>query len=321
MKKIISTVLALILISFSITSCASKQSAIAVTNYPVQYLVERIAEKTVVVNNLSVGDYYQQMELREDASTILKDSDAIFYIRELEPYFDELRPQLSKGNLKLVNLANANSVYNFSRYSKVENEEGNVEFIEEPYYLGEMFESIDMYQKDPMLWMDPITMSAMGATVKDYLVGRYPENAEIYERNFAKLELELAQLDSKYQTFVRNERTIKFAVMAPNFGNWQKSYGMEVYPIILADNGDVPYEDQLDAIRVRLIQDGVIYMAVEQGLPPEVEQLQNQLIRELGLTPFPLNSFAYTSYTEVGTTLDYLGIMYQNYNQLEAIAY
>lgn len=318
MKRTLSKIVSIILFMSVFVSCGTRTASISVTSYPVQYLFERIAGDTVLVNNISQGTFYQRLSLVPNATRLLKQSDALFYIREFEPYIDELAEEIS-DDVDLINLANANSVYNFNRYTKELDEEG-IQFIETPYYEGEVFKGINLYLKDPMLWMDPITMSAMGSTVMNYLVQKYPKNANMYRENFAELELELAQLDSRYQTFLINQKEIRFAVMAPNYGNWQKSYGIEVYPVIVSKDGEIPTEEQLELIKLRMIQDGVVYMAVEEGLPEDVEMLQEELINELGLVPIHLNSFADINELGTNSTLDYMGIMYQNYSTLETIA-
>ena len=78
--------------------------------------------------------------------------------------------------------------------------------------------------------------------------------------------------------------------MTPSFGNWQKSYGIEVYPVILSKYGALPTKDQLEIIKKRIRNDHVRYMAMESNLPEDMVRLREKLIQELGLIPVELNN-------------------------------
>ena len=82
--------------------------------------------------------------------------------------------------------------------------------MDSPYYEGENFSRIDMYDKDPALWMDPNSMMSMADTIRQYFVDHYPENKSVFEDNFSELKMyDLALLGMRLIRISRM-RTIRF---------------------------------------------------------------------------------------------------------------
>ena len=134
------------------------------------------------------------------------------------------------------------------------------------------------------------------------------------------MELDLARLEADYQAIPNGKMDISFVSMTPSFGNWQKSYGVKVYPVSLSKYGALPTDDQMEIIKKKIIRNQVRYMAVEQNLPSDMNKLQNQLIEELGLIPVELNNLSTLSKQDKEAGKDYLSIMYDNLKALEAMA-
>ena len=104
------------------------------------------------------------------------------------------------------------------------------------------------------------------------------------------------------------------------FGNWQKSYGIHVYPISLSRYGVLPNDQQLELIKTRIRNDHVRYIAMEDNLSEDMIVLRDQLIDELGLIPIKLSNLSSLSKNESEQKSDYLSIMYQNLETLRKIA-
>ncbi len=183
-----------------------------------------------------------------------------------------------------------------------------------------MFKSIDMYDKDPMLWLDPISMSSMGSTICEWLSKQYPEYANAFAQNFELLENDLVRMDADYQSIKDEGLNISFVSITPSFGNWQKSYGIKVYPICLSKYGVLPSDAQLNAMKQRIQNDGVRYIAKEMNLPQDMLELHDQLVNDLGLISVDLSNISSLSEVEKESGVDYKSIMYQNLKVLEDMA-
>ncbi|MCR0307268.1 zinc ABC transporter substrate-binding protein [[Clostridium] innocuum] len=314
-KLFLVSVLALFLVS----GCEEKNPSIATTVYPVQYLVERIGGDDVTVSNITENTMIQRAQIKSSFQDILKDSDALFYIGGLEPYMDLYVDDIRDTGVDMVDLATKSAIYKFERYTST-TIDGITAGTEGPYYEGEEFANLDTYDADPMLWMDPVAMTSMASDIRDYLVQKYPQYKDIFDENYDALELDLARLEADFQAIPDGKMNISFVSMTPSFGNWQKSYGIKVYPITLSKYGALPTSDQLAAMKKRIKSDHVRYIAIEQNLSEDMEKLQQQLIDELALIPVNLNNLSSISSEDKKASKDYLTIMCDNLKALESIA-
>lgn len=314
-KAILISIVALIVIS----GCEGKKPNVSTTVYPVQYLVDRIGGNEVTSTNISQNTMIQQAQIKPNFKELLTKADALYYIGGLEPYMDLYVEEIRLQHAELVDLATKSAIYKFERYTTV-TIDGKTTGLEAPYYEGDSFKHLDSYDSDPMLWMDPVAMLSMGSDIRDSLVKLYPEYKSIFDDNFEKLKLDLARLDADYQVIPNKNMNISFVSMTPSFGNWQKSYGIKVYPVSLSKYGALPTSDQLAKIKERIKKDHVRYMAVEQNLPEDMKKLQDTLIDELGLIPVKLNNLSSISDMDIKASKDYLTMMYDNLKVLESIA-
>ena len=314
-KLFLVSVLALFLVS----GCEEKNPSIATTVYPVQYLVERIGGDDVTVSNITENTMIQRAQIKSSFQDILKDSDALLYIGGLEPYMDLYVDDIRDTGVDMVDLATKSAIYKFERYTST-TIDGITAGTEGPYYEGEEFANLDTYDADPMLWMDPVAMTSMASDIRDYLVQKYPQYKDIFDENYDALELDLARLEADFQAIPDGKMNISFVSMTPSFGNWQKSYGIKVYPVTLSKYGALPTSDQLAAMKKRIKSDHVRYIAIEQNLSEDMEKLQQQLIDELALIPVNLNNLSSISSEDKKASKDYLTIMYDNLKALESIA-
>ncbi|RGC17322.1 zinc ABC transporter substrate-binding protein [[Clostridium] innocuum] len=308
-----------VLVLFLVSGCEEKNPSIATTVYPVQYLVERIGGDDVTVSNITENTMIQRAQIKSSFQDILKNSDALFYIGGLEPYMDLYVDDIRDTGVDMVDLATKSAIYKFERYTST-TIDGITAGTEGPYYEGEEFANLDTYDADPMLWMDPVAMTSMASDIRDYLVQKYPQYKDIFDENYDALELDLARLEADFQAIPDGKMNISFVSMTPSFGNWQKSYGIKVYPVTLSKYGALPTSDQLAAIKKRIKSDHVRYIAIEQNLSEDMEKLQQQLIDELALIPVNLNNLSSISSEDKKASKDYLTIMYDNLKALESIA-
>lgn len=316
MKKWILTLLTICLLV--LTGCEEQAPSAAVTCYPLRYLVERIGGTTMHVENISSNDLIQRASIRTDYQQVLDEVDVLFYISSLEPYmemyYDEIRE-----NCEMVDLAVRSAIYKFARYATTFIN-GNAAVVSTPYYEGSAFGKLDTYENDPMLWLDPVAMTSMASDIRDFFVEKYPENSMLFNENYNQLELDLARLDAGFSAIYNEKKSISFVSMTPSFGNWQKSYGIHVYPISLSRYGALPSEAQLEIIKTRIRNDHVRYIALEDNLSEDFIQLREELIEELGLIPVKLSNLSSLSDTQMEQGGDYLSIMYQNLETLKKIA-
>lgn len=303
---------------FTTSGCDSKNHVVCTTSYPVEYLVQRIGGDNISTCNLSDGTLIQAAGISDDYESMLEESDILFYVSGMEPYFELYGQDIRSLQSNYVDLSTFGHFYNFNRYTPT-TVDGTTSLVESSYYDGDVFNDINTYNKDPFVWMDPLMMLSSAETIRDYLINEYPELEKEFKKNYEELEIDLTNLDAQYQTIKDSNKNISFVSITPSFGNWQNTFGIQVYPVILSKYGALPNDNQLAIIKQRIIDDGVQYIAHEQNLTPEMEALYNELVEELGLIPIELSNISSLSEYEQEKNQDYLTIMYENFKVLESI--
>lgn len=315
MKK--KLLLVCILFLSTLTACSPSKPKICTTSYPVAFLVKHIGADYVDVCNITENNMIQRAHIKKDFKEQLQDADALFYIGGLEPYMDIYRDDIRASKVNMVDLGTHSAVYQFKRYTSVILD-GKRVFNETDYYNSDSFRYVDQYDHDPNIWLDPMAMSSMGNTVKNYLVNQFPEYTKVFEKNYASLQYELARLDSEFREVGVGE-TIKIVTMTPSFGYWQKPYGIGVYPISLSRFGALPNQEQLNVIKQKIRDDGVRYLAYEANMPKDMVALFDELKSELGLTRIDLNNISSLNKEQEKQNKTYLTLMYENLDALVAL--
>lgn len=322
-KRFRSLILAAVCVFLLFSSgCAAAGTQIAYTVYPVGYLIERLAGVTVTAESLQDDTVVQRASIRGDYQQVLAESAVFMHIGELEPYLTVYGNRIRTSGTQILDLSALNAVYEFRRYTEISGSD-EIEYAESPYYEGELFENIDTNGYDLNLWLDPIAMLSMAKDIHAWLVSAYPENKALYDGNLDSLETDLINLDAQYQSFgtsvSKTGGAIRFVSMTASFGNWQKTYGFEVYPVVLSKYGVLPDEEQLAAIEDRIEQDDVRYIAYEPNMPDDMKQLYERIREDLDLEEIRLSNLCCLTDEEMEEGKDYLSIMYENLGTLQTM--
>ncbi len=319
-KKLMTLVISLLIL---LGGCTNISNQIAYTVYPLGYILQRIGGSNYQYVSIQNDEIIQRASLKDNFVEILENSEILLNIGKLEPYLTT-HPQSISENVKAnLDLSSLNAIYPFKRYIPVIND-GDVTFIEAPYYKGDVFNSVDVNSEDLFLWIDPIAMLSMAKDVKEWMVQTYPEDAQIFEDNYNSLENELVRLDAAYQALASKNQAankeVKFVSMTASFGNWQKTYGIQVYPIILSKYGSLPTLEQLEIIKTRIKNDNVKYIVYEPNMTDDMAVLFEELINELGLVRVELSNLSSLTASQQHNGKDYISIMYENLSVLETMS-
>ena len=317
MKKILKLLLVVFMLC-PLSGCKIKAAKVCGTNYPVYYLINRIGHGYVEACNLSSNELIQVADVSPTFEVDIDEADVIFTISSLEPYYKIYNEEFARSSSKIIDLGHTSAIYKFGRYTTTMIDNQTV-IVESKYYEGEVFNQIDQYDSDVILWMDPISMMSMAKTIAETLSELYPEYKKDFMARYEELEYELAILDTEFQNIKQSGKEISFVSVTPSFGNWQKSYGFKVYPLVLSKYGALPTEEQLQFIIERIKRDGVKYIAHEENLPEEMEALYTRVKTECNLTEIKLNNISSISQTAQDNNMNYMSLMYENLSQIEAI--
>lgn len=316
--KKIKILVCLFLMMSCLNACRLRATKVCGTNYPVYYLINRIGQNFVEACNLSSDDLIQVANVSDTFESDIEDADVIFTISSLEPYMSIYQEEFNRVRSKVVDLAHTSAIYKFGRYTSTTIDNQQV-VIESKYYEGDLFNKIDTYDTDVILWLDPISMMSMAKTIAETLSDLYPEYKKNFMERYDELEVELAILDTEFQNIKLSGKDVSFVSITPSFGNWQKSYGFRVYPVILSKYGAIPSDEQLELIIERIKNDGVQYIAKEENLTEEMLKLYEKVKNECNLTEIRLNNISSISKEALDNNKNYMTLMYENLSQIEAL--
>ena len=321
MKKICKFI-TILLIVLMLSGCVNTKPYVAYTVYPIGYALNRISGGIIDSRSIQTNTMVQVATVNEEYQDILENSSYFFHIGNLEPYLDIYRDEIKETGVKTNDLSSLNAIYKFQRYSLVY-VDGKEQFIEGPYYNSDLFAKVDTNENDLLLWMDPIGMLSIANDIYNVLASNYVEEAARFKKNYKALESDLISLDAAYHALAlelqKENQTIKFASISASFGNWQKAYGFQVYPISLSKYGALPTDAELEVIKKRIVDDGVKYIAYEPNMTEEMTLLFNEIEDELGLTRVYLNNISSLTPTQIANNKDYVSLMYENLNVLESM--
>lgn len=323
MKKIIRLMLAILLFVLPLNACTTIKKHVTYTVYPVGFLVNRLINGTNIrTTSIQENTLIQRAQIKENYQDILNNTQLLLHIGQLEPYLQMYQEDINTIVPSQIDLSTMNAVYDFKRYTPVIVED-EVTYVESPYYKDKAFDYVDTDVKDLYLWTDPIAMLSMAKDIYSWLGATFVEDEPVIYENYKHLETELINLDAQYQSLaisnITNNKVIRFVSMTASFGNWQKTYGLEVYPVILSKYGALPTQEQLEVIKQRIKDDGVKYIVYEPNMTEDMIELFNTLQEELSLTRVELNNLSSLSKEDEELGKDYLSIMYENLKVLETM--
>ncbi|MEI3146924.1 MAG: hypothetical protein V8T10_02755 [Merdibacter sp.] len=93
---------------------------VLVTCYPLQYLVEQIAQDRVSCVLLSENTLIQRAQIRDDYQELLAQSDALLYLGGLESYYEAYADEITDSRIEQVNLVDQLGNFPFLRYGENE---------------------------------------------------------------------------------------------------------------------------------------------------------------------------------------------------------
>lgn len=295
------------LLMLSLVSCSQTQISIYVTAYPLEYVAQRLAGEEVVIENISSGSIASRSTINKSALNRMSEDDIVFRIAQLEPYLDLYTSQIQKKGVQIVDLAATSSSHLYNSNNK------------EVQSTTLNQSGTDLYRQDTYLWMDPIILSSMAATMRDTLIDRLPDYEQLFNERYDELKRDLIKLDAAYQRLA-DSQSIRMLSMTPTFTVWSQSYNIDVYPVVLSRFGVLPSASQLSAIEEVVIQEEIHYLVVEPILPTSMVELSWQISNNLSLTRVSLHDLFMLSDSDRLNGHNYLSIMYQNLETLLVLA-
>ncbi|MBX7546998.1 metal ABC transporter substrate-binding protein [Streptomyces sp. NPDC004232] len=225
----------------TLSACSSDKAEAANTGklgvvasfYPMAFLAEQIGGAHVHVTSLtSPGQEPHDLEISPKQIAMLQDSDAVVYLKNLQPSVDDAVAQ-SPVKTKVDAAA-------LTTLEKHGNEVGG-HAASHDSHPGE-----ESGAEDPHIWLDPVRYAQVAQGVGKAFEKADPKHAADYEKNTAALVGKLTDLDKQFKDGLARTKTKVFITTHAAFGYLAERYGLTEEAI----NGLDP-ESEPSAARVR----------------------------------------------------------------------
>ncbi len=99
--------------------------------------------------------------------------------------------------------------------------------------------------RDPHLWLSPPLVTMMARNILCALTDADPGNRSVYEANYKKFIMEIAELDAELrEIFAQKGKGLQFMVFHPAWGYFANAYGLEQFPVEIEGKNPKPSELQ-----------------------------------------------------------------------------
>lgn len=202
--------------------------------YPMQFLTERIGGEHVAVTSLTKpGVEPHDLELTPRQIGSISESDYVLYLKGIQPAVDDAI--LQSGVKNTVDAATLTTLENHGSEVSGHDHEGD-EHADEHGHEGE--EAHEEHSEgdghnhgeeggaDPHIWLDPVKYAEVAKGVGKSLEKADPDHAADYKKNTDALVAELGELNTAYETGLKNTSTKTFITTHSAFGYLAERYGL-----------------------------------------------------------------------------------------------
>jgi zinc transport system substrate-binding protein len=311
MKKILLFPIFLLVVSFVMTACSNEKSqtqkekdelSIYTTVFPLQYFTERIGGKHVNVNTIyPPGADEHTFEPSQKDMIKLADSDLFFYIGlGLEGFVEKAKTSLKNEHVSLIPVAEDLDLESTEEHTEHE-EEGH---DDEGHEHGDF---------NPHVWLDPIYSKEMASVIRDSLVKKMPQNKEAFDENYQQLANELDQLNSEFETTIKNAKHKNILVTHAAFSYWEHRYGLEEISISGLSTTNEPSQRELEEIISLADKQGLHYILFEQNVQSKLAEIVQT---EIGARALPVHNLGILTKENIKNKETYFSLMKQNLKSL-----
>ena len=235
----------------TLTACSGASAAgntdkfdVVASFYPMAFLAEQIGGDHVHVTSLTEpGQEPHDLEISAQQTAQLQESDAVLYIKNLQPSVDdavaqsEVKTKIDAATLTTLEKHGNEVGGHAAEHDASENEE--------------------LAGLDPHIWLDPVRYAQVAQGVGKAFEKADPDHAADYKKNTATLVAELGELDTEFKNGLAHTRTKVFLTTHAAFGYLAERYGLTEEAITGLDPESEPSAARVKELEKMAKADGV----------------------------------------------------------------
>ncbi|MFI9232600.1 metal ABC transporter substrate-binding protein [Streptomyces rimosus] len=210
--------------------------------YPMEFLAKEIGKDHVKVTDLtSPGTEPHDLELTPRQTADLGESDAIVYLKGIQPAIDKVVQQSGVRHIvdaaSLTRLKKHGDEVDGHDHTTGDNGTGHGDHDEH----GHEGHDHEADGNDPHIWLDPVKFSQVAKGVGKAFADADPAHKADYARNTDDLVKKLGDLNKKFEDGLKNKKSDTFITTHAAFGYLAERYGLteEAISGIDPESGDV----------------------------------------------------------------------------------
>lgn len=236
----------------TLTACGSDSAAAGNTDkfdvvasfYPMAFLAEQIGGKYVNVTSLTQpGQEPHDLEISAKQTAALQESDAVLYLKGLQPSVDEAVAQ--SGHETKIDAATLTDMEHHG------NEVGGHSAEHDDH------ENEELEGKDPHIWLDPVKYAEVAKGVGAAFEKADPDHADTYKTNTEALVEKLGALNDQFVDGLKDTKTKVFITTHAAFGYVAERYGLTEESITGLDPESEPSAARVKDLEKMAKADGV----------------------------------------------------------------
>lgn len=236
----------------TLTACGGDTAAAGNTDkfdvvasfYPMAFLAEQIGGKHVNVTSLTQpGQEPHDLEISAKQTAALQESDAVLYLKGLQPSVDEAVAQ--SGHETKIDAATLTDMEHHG------NEVGGHSAEHDDH------ENEELEGKDPHIWLDPVKYAEVAKGVGAAFEKADPDHADTYKTNTEALVEKLGALNDQFVDGLKDTKTKVFITTHAAFGYVAERYGLTEESITGLDPESEPSAARVKDLEKMAKADGV----------------------------------------------------------------
>ncbi len=293
----------------TLSACSSDSSAAGNTEkfdvvasfYPMAYLAEEIGGDHVNVTSLTEpGQEPHDLEISAKQTAQLQDSDAVLYLKSLQPAVDEA-----------VSQADVKTKIDAATLTKLE-DHGSLEDSHEHAEEEGHSEEEEEHALDPHVWLDPVKYAEVAKGVGAAFEKADPDHAADYKKNTTALVEKLNSLNTQFEDGLKDTKTKVFFTNHAAFGYLAERYGLTQEAISGLDPESEPSPARIKELQEEAKADGVTTVFYETLVS---DKTAKTLAKDAGLKTDVLDPLE--GITDKSKGDDYIQVMESNLKALE----
>lgn len=226
-------IVALVVVLFACQENKDKEKTVSVSILPQRYFVERIAGDHVKVNvmippgaNPAISDLNtEQLKALHHSSIYFAVGYLPFELSHLYPFLEGESDILLVKQSVGMDLEMGECDHDAKGGPDTHSHEGSF---------------------DPHVWMSPKYAKMMARTMLDVLSAKFPDQQEVFEKNYHQLALDIDSVDVAARRIISGKQNKTFLIYHPALTYFARDYGME--QISIENEGKEPNPSHIKAI-------------------------------------------------------------------------